>query len=116
MCWRKYSGRSPIGEVPPNVLAKVRWGISVITQQYYERVLAKVQCTFANWRRSTECIGESTVDFRQWRKSYWRNFGTPYDRDVVGGLSPVQITCGVDVSAMVVFDVSNNEECLIKTA
>ncbi|CAM4852386.1 unnamed protein product, partial [Rotaria magnacalcarata] len=22
MCWRKYSGRSPIGEVPPNVLAK----------------------------------------------------------------------------------------------
>ena len=26
------------GEVPPNVLAKVRWGISVITQQYYERV------------------------------------------------------------------------------
>ena len=26
------------GKVPPNVLAKVRWGISVITQQYYERV------------------------------------------------------------------------------
>ncbi|CAF4961231.1 unnamed protein product, partial [Rotaria socialis] len=27
------------GEVPPNVLAKVQW-------------------TFANWRSSTECVGE----------------------------------------------------------
>ncbi|CAF4290143.1 unnamed protein product, partial [Rotaria socialis] len=23
--WRKYSGLSPIGEVPPNVLVKVQW-------------------------------------------------------------------------------------------
>ena len=27
-------------------------------------ILAKVQWTFANWRNSRGCIGESTVDFR----------------------------------------------------
>ncbi|CAF4840481.1 unnamed protein product, partial [Rotaria socialis] len=44
------------GEVPPNVLAKVQW-------------------TFANWRSSTECVGESTVDVRQLAKFHrmcWR--------------------------------------------
>ncbi|CAM4953661.1 unnamed protein product [Rotaria socialis] len=123
MCWRKYSGLLPIGEVPPNVLAKVqwtfanwrsstecvgeskvdvrqlakvRWGISVITQQYYERVrkrflvyvdftmtLLKDHCTFANWRNSTECIGENTVNFRQlakFQRPYWRKYS---------GLSPI---------------------------
>ncbi|CAF4861738.1 unnamed protein product, partial [Rotaria socialis] len=52
MCWRKYSGLLPIGEVPPNVLAKVQW-------------------TFANWRSSTECVGESKVDVRQLAKVRW---------------------------------------------
>ena len=59
--WRKYSGLSPIGEIPGDVLAKV-------------------QRTFVNWRNSRGCIGESTVDFRQLAKlhgMYWRNSGTP---------------------------------------
>jgi hypothetical protein len=51
--WRKYSGHSPIGESHKGVLAKLQW-------------------TFANWRKSWGYIGESTVDIRQWRKSYWR--------------------------------------------
>jgi hypothetical protein len=42
--WRKYGGPSPIGEIPVDVLAKVQW-------------------TFANWRNSTGCIGESEVDY-----------------------------------------------------
>jgi hypothetical protein len=40
------------GEVPPNVLAKVQW-------------------TFANWRSSTECVGEIKVDVRQLAKVRW---------------------------------------------
>jgi hypothetical protein len=51
--WRKYSGHSPIGESHKGIFAKLQW-------------------TFANWRKSWEYIGESTVDIRQWRKSYWR--------------------------------------------
>jgi hypothetical protein len=43
-----------IGEIPVEVLAKVQW-------------------TFANWRNSRGSIGESSVEFRHWRKSYWRN-------------------------------------------
>jgi hypothetical protein len=39
--------------------------------------LAKVQWTFANWRKSWGYIGESKVDFRHWRMSYWRNSGKP---------------------------------------
>jgi hypothetical protein len=63
VCWRKHSGHSPISEILGVVLAKVQW-------------------TFANWRNSSEYVGETTVDFRQWRrsywrKSYWRNSGTP---------------------------------------
>jgi hypothetical protein len=49
MHWRKYSGLSPMGESPMNVLAKVQW-------------------TLANGRKSNECIGESIVDSRQWAK------------------------------------------------
>ena len=52
------------GEVPPNILAKVQW-------------------TFANWRSSTECIGEGIVDFRQlakFQRPYWRKYS---------GLSPI---------------------------
>jgi len=30
--------------------------------------MAKVHCTFANWRNSRGCIGESVVDFRQLAK------------------------------------------------
>ncbi|CAF3302631.1 unnamed protein product [Rotaria socialis] len=41
MYWQKYSELSPIGEVP-------------------ETIMAKVQRTFANWRSSTECIGENS--------------------------------------------------------
>ena len=40
-------------------------------------ILAKVRWTFANWRNSTECIGESTVDFCQlvkFRGMYWRKY------------------------------------------
>jgi hypothetical protein len=44
--WRKYSGLSPIGEIPGGALAKLQW-------------------TFANWRNSRGCVGESTVDFRE---------------------------------------------------
>ncbi|CAM4855354.1 unnamed protein product [Rotaria socialis] len=65
MCWRKYSGLMPIGEVPPNVLAKVQW-------------------TYANWRSSTECIGESTVDVRQlakFHRMHWINRKYVYDID-----------------------------------
>ncbi|CAM4932445.1 unnamed protein product [Rotaria socialis] len=73
------------GEVPPNVLAKVQWTFAN-WRSSTECVGEKVQWTFANWRSSTECIGESTVDFRQWRKSYWRksywrNSGTPIFSD-----------------------------------
>ena len=50
--WRKYGGIAPIGEIPGDVLAKVQW-------------------TFANWRNSRECVGESTVDFRQLAKVRW---------------------------------------------
>jgi len=50
--WRKYGGLSPIGEIPGNVLAKV-------------------QCTFANWRNSRGCVGENTVDFHQLAKVRW---------------------------------------------
>jgi len=42
-----------IGEIPVEVLAKVQW-------------------TFANCRNSRRSIGESSVEFRHWRKSYWR--------------------------------------------
>ena len=56
--WRKYDGLSPIGEIPGDVLAKVRW-------------------TFANWRNSRGCVGESTVDFRQlakFQRMCWRKY------------------------------------------
>ena len=39
--------------------------------------LAKNQWTLANWWKSTKYVGESWLDFRQWRKSYWRNSGKP---------------------------------------
>jgi hypothetical protein len=47
--WRKYSGHSPIGESHKGILAKLQW-------------------TLANWRKSWGYIGESKVDFRHWRK------------------------------------------------
>jgi hypothetical protein len=46
MCWREYSGHSPIGEIPGCILAKVQW-------------------KFANWRNSSEYVGETTVNFRR---------------------------------------------------
>ncbi|CAM4911175.1 unnamed protein product [Rotaria socialis] len=45
--------------------------------------LLKDHCTFANWRNSTECIGESIVDVRQlakFQRPYWRKYS---------GLSPI---------------------------
>ena len=45
--------------------------------------LLKDHCTFANWRNSTECIGENTVNFRQlakFQRPYWRKYS---------GLSPI---------------------------
>jgi hypothetical protein len=48
--WRKYSGLSPIGEFP-------------------EDVLAKVQETFANWRNSRVYVGESKVDFASFHET-----------------------------------------------
>ncbi|CAF1552362.1 unnamed protein product [Rotaria magnacalcarata] len=45
--------------------------------------LLKDHCTFANWRSSTECIGESTVNFHQlakFQRPYWRKYS---------GLSPI---------------------------
>ena len=52
------------GESPAGILAKVRW-------------------SFANWRNSRKCIGESTVHFRQLAKFQgmcWRKYS---------GLSPI---------------------------
>ena len=64
--WRKFSRHSSIGESPGGVLAKVQW-------------------TFVNWRKCRGCIGESSVDARQWRNSrlrnsYWRSSGYPRGR------------------------------------
>ncbi len=61
--WRKFIGRSPIGESAKDMLAKVHW-------------------KFANWRKYRGYIGESSLDVRQWRKSnlqnsYWRTSGNP---------------------------------------
>ena len=83
MYWRKYNGLLPIGEIPEDVLAKVQW-------------------TFANWRNSRGCIGESTVNFRQLAKlqgMYWRKYG---------GLSPTGETPR-DVLAKVWWTFTNDE-------
>jgi hypothetical protein len=74
--WRDSTALSPIGEIPKDALAKVRWTFascdgSILTQNTYE------PNSQSNWRNSSRGVGESTVDFRQlakFQRVYWRKF------------------------------------------
>jgi hypothetical protein len=83
--------RRCIGESPRCVLTKVQWTLAnwrnsstcAGESTMDSRQLAKVVRVY--WRKSLGYIGESTVDFRHWRmsgwrKSYWRNSGKPNKR------------------------------------
>ena len=76
--WRKFTGRSPIGESARGLLAKVHW-------------------TFANWRKCKGYIGESSVEIRQLAKVqgiYWRKFtgNSPIGESTGGILAKVHWT------------------------
>jgi len=65
--WRNSTALSPIGEIPKDALAKVRWTFascdeSILTQNTYE------SNSQSNWQNSSRDVGESTVDFRQLAK------------------------------------------------
>ncbi len=65
--WRNSTALSPIGEIPKDTLAKVRWTFAgcdgpIFTRNTYE---SKSQ---SNWRNSSRSVGERTVDFRQLAK------------------------------------------------
>ncbi|CAF3357127.1 unnamed protein product, partial [Rotaria socialis] len=40
--WRKYSGLSPIGEAPPNVLVKVQWTFAIGESPIGESLIGEI--------------------------------------------------------------------------